>query len=85
MISYHANNDYPVHKLCEIVGNSEKIIKEHYLKLDIERLTSSPPYSVEGGDSKDRSLGFLFPRVDLLEGVTSLKYWSVSPEALVPV
>ncbi|MDD1468208.1 hypothetical protein MEO43_23625, partial [Dolichospermum sp. ST_sed5] len=25
-------------------------------------LTSSPPYFVEGGDSKDRSLGFLFPR-----------------------
>ncbi|MDD1416514.1 site-specific integrase [Dolichospermum sp. ST_con] len=38
MISYHANNDYPIHKLCEIVGNSEKIIKEHYLKLDIERI-----------------------------------------------
>ncbi|MHC5819111.1 MAG: hypothetical protein ACYT04_25350, partial [Nostoc sp.] len=34
-------------------------------------LTSSPPYFVEGGDSKDRSLGFLFPRVDLLEGVSS--------------
>jgi integrase len=38
MISYHANNDYPIHKLAEIVGNSEKIIKEHYLKLDIERI-----------------------------------------------
>ncbi|MEA5620519.1 site-specific integrase [Cronbergia sp. UHCC 0137] len=39
MISYHANNDYPIHKLAEIVGNSEKIIKEHYLKLDIERIS----------------------------------------------
>jgi integrase len=38
MISYHANNDYPIHKLAEIVGNSEKIIKEHYLKLDIEKI-----------------------------------------------
>lgn len=38
MISYHANNDYPIHKLAELVGNSEKIIKEHYLKLDIERI-----------------------------------------------
>jgi integrase len=39
MISYHANNDYPIHKLAEIVGNSEEIIKEHYLKLDIERIS----------------------------------------------
>jgi len=39
MISYHANNDYPIHKLAELVGNSEQIIKEHYLKLDIERIT----------------------------------------------
>ncbi|MTJ54824.1 site-specific integrase [Anabaena sp. UHCC 0253] len=38
MISYHANNDYPIHKLAEIVGNSEKIIKEYYLKLDIEKI-----------------------------------------------
>lgn len=38
MISYHANNDYPIHKLAELVGNSEKVIKEHYLKLDIERI-----------------------------------------------
>lgn len=39
MISYHANNDYPIHKLAELVGNSEQIIKEHYLKLDIERIS----------------------------------------------
>lgn len=39
MISYHANNDYPIHKLTELVGNSEKVIKEHYLKLDIERIS----------------------------------------------
>lgn len=38
MISYHANNDYPIHKLAELVGNSEKVIKEHYLKLDIEKI-----------------------------------------------
>lgn len=38
MISYHANNDFPIHKLAELVGNSEQIIKEHYLKLDIERI-----------------------------------------------
>lgn len=39
MISYHCNNDYPVHKLAELVGNSEAVIKEHYLRLDIERIT----------------------------------------------
>lgn len=38
MISYHANNDFPLHKLAELVGNSEAIIKEHYLKLNIERI-----------------------------------------------
>jgi integrase len=38
MISYHCNNDYPIHKLAEIVGNSEAIIKQHYLKLDIEKI-----------------------------------------------
>ncbi|MGK7926261.1 MAG: tyrosine-type recombinase/integrase [Spirulina sp.] len=38
MISYHANNDYPIHKLAELVGNSEKTIKDHYLKLEIERI-----------------------------------------------
>lgn len=38
MISYHANNDFPIHKLAELVGNSEQVIKEYYLKLDIERI-----------------------------------------------
>lgn len=38
MISYHANNDFPIQKLAEIVGNSEKVIIEHYLRLDIERI-----------------------------------------------
>lgn len=38
MISYHANNGYPLHKLASLVGNSEAIIKSHYLKLDIERM-----------------------------------------------
>ncbi|MGG6265029.1 tyrosine-type recombinase/integrase [Leptolyngbya sp. AN10] len=38
MISYYANNDYPVHKLAEICGNSEKIIKEHYLRLNVEKI-----------------------------------------------
>jgi integrase len=38
MISYHANNDYPIHKLAELVGNSEEVIKEYYLKIDIERI-----------------------------------------------
>ncbi|NES97544.1 MAG: site-specific integrase [Desertifilum sp. SIO1I2] len=38
MISYHANNDFPLHKLATLVGNSEDIIKTHYLKLDIERI-----------------------------------------------
>jgi hypothetical protein len=47
-------------------------------------LTSSPPYFVEGGDSKDRSSIFLFPRPDLLEGVFSPKQRSMSPETLVP-
>ncbi len=35
------------------------------VKVEDWGLTSSPPYFVEGGDSKDRSLGFLFPRPDL--------------------
>jgi integrase len=39
MISYHANNDFPLHKLAILVGNSEEIIREHYLKLDIERIS----------------------------------------------
>lgn len=39
MISYHANNDYPLHKLAELVGNSEEVITEHYLRLDIERIS----------------------------------------------
>lgn len=38
MISYHANNDFPIQKLAEIVGNSAEIIVEHYLHLDIERI-----------------------------------------------
>ncbi|MEH1780537.1 MAG: tyrosine-type recombinase/integrase [Nostoc sp.] len=39
MISYHANNDYPLHKLALLVGNSEEVIREHYLKMDIERIS----------------------------------------------
>ncbi|MEH2200976.1 tyrosine-type recombinase/integrase [Nostoc sp.] len=39
MISYHSNNDYPLHKLAELVGNSEEVIREHYLRLDIERIS----------------------------------------------
>ncbi len=38
MISYHANNDFPIHKLAELVGNSEDVIKSYYLQLDIERI-----------------------------------------------
>lgn len=38
MISYHANNNYPLHKLASIVGNSEAIIKKHYLKLDFDKI-----------------------------------------------
>lgn len=38
MISYHANNDFPIQKLAEIVGNSEEIIRKHYLRLEIERI-----------------------------------------------
>ncbi|MEH2202293.1 BRO family protein [Nostoc sp.] len=39
MISYHANNDFPLHKLALLVGNSEEVIREHYLKMDIERIS----------------------------------------------
>lgn len=35
MISYHANRGFPLTQLAEIVGNSEKVIREHYLKVDI--------------------------------------------------
>ena len=40
------------------------------ISMILKILTSSPPYFVEGGDSKDHSLGFLFPRPDLLGGVS---------------
>jgi integrase len=35
MISYHANRGFPLTQLAEICGNSEKVIREHYLKVDI--------------------------------------------------
>lgn len=35
MISYHANRGFPLPQLASIVGNSEKIIREHYLKIDL--------------------------------------------------
>jgi integrase len=35
MISYHANQGFPITQLATIVGNSEKVIKDHYLKIDI--------------------------------------------------
>lgn len=35
MISYHANRGFPLTQLAEIVGNSEKVIRKHYLKVDI--------------------------------------------------
>lgn len=38
MISYHANNDFPIVKLAEIVGNSPEIIRERYLYLDVNRI-----------------------------------------------
>lgn len=38
MISYHCNNNFPIHKLAEIVGNSEEVIKNHYLHLDIKKI-----------------------------------------------
>lgn len=38
MISYHANNDFPIHKLSQLVGNSDEVLVERYLKLDIERI-----------------------------------------------
>lgn len=34
MISYHANRGFPLSQLSKIVGNSEQIIKEHYLAID---------------------------------------------------
>ncbi|MEG4802232.1 site-specific integrase [Microcoleus sp. ARI1-B5] len=38
MISYHANNDFPIHKLARLMGNSPEVITEHYLHLEIERI-----------------------------------------------
>ncbi|MGF1539479.1 MAG: tyrosine-type recombinase/integrase [Pleurocapsa sp.] len=35
MISYHANNGFPIPQLAKLVGNSEKVITEHYLKVDM--------------------------------------------------
>lgn len=34
MISYHANRGFPLPQLAKIVGNSEKVIREHYLAID---------------------------------------------------
>ncbi|MEG4489298.1 site-specific integrase [Microcoleus sp. D2_18a_B4] len=38
MISYHANNDFPIQKLAKLVGNSPEVIMQHYLHFDIERI-----------------------------------------------
>ena len=38
MISYHANNGFPIPQLAKLVGNSEKVITEHYLKVDISSI-----------------------------------------------
>lgn len=35
MISYHANRGFPIVQLANIVGNSEDVIRKHYLKIDI--------------------------------------------------
>jgi hypothetical protein len=53
------------------------------ISMILKILTSYPPYFVEGGDSKDHSLGFLFPRPDLLGGVSPPKQRPMSPEALL--
>lgn len=34
MISYHANRGFPLPQLAKIVGNSERVIREHYLAID---------------------------------------------------
>ncbi|MEG4318628.1 MULTISPECIES: site-specific integrase [unclassified Microcoleus] len=39
MISYHANNDFPIQKLAKLVGNSPEFIMQHYLHFDIERIS----------------------------------------------
>ncbi|MEG4520364.1 MULTISPECIES: site-specific integrase [unclassified Microcoleus] len=39
MISYHANNDFPIQKLAKLVGNSPEVIMQHYLHFDIERIS----------------------------------------------
>ena len=38
MISYHANRGFPIVQLANIVGNSEKTISDHYLKIDISMI-----------------------------------------------
>lgn len=38
MISYHANNGFPLQQLAEIVGNSVDIIENHYLKIDVSMI-----------------------------------------------
>jgi integrase len=35
MISYHANRGFPITQLANLVGNSEKVIKDCYLKIDV--------------------------------------------------
>ena len=34
MVSYHANRGFPLPQLAKIIGNSEKVIREHYLAID---------------------------------------------------
>lgn len=44
MISYHANNGFPIPQLAKLVGNSEKVITEHYLKVDISSINVPTVY-----------------------------------------
>ncbi len=64
----------PIIKFSSIIPS--QLLRDKILNSGISELTSSPPYfssrgcaNVEGGDSKDRSLGFLFPRDKLRLGL----------------
>ncbi|HIK05490.1 MAG TPA: hypothetical protein IGS40_12390 [Trichormus sp. M33_DOE_039] len=53
------------------------------LQLFVLQIDILPPRTLAGiaGDSKDHSLGFLFPRLDLFGGISPPKQRSISPEA----
>lgn len=74
------SSSFEIYPSWEIVGEEyETNIQSYGESMPMACLTSSP--ALKDGDSKNHFLGFLFPRLDLLEGVSPPKQRSMSPEA----